>query len=217
MKARIDWGLYLVTDRRLAGSRPLEEVVRAAVRGGVTAVQLREKECGTAEFVELARKLKVLLAPMAIPLMVNDRVDVALASGADGVHIGQLDMAYGDVRRLVGPDAIIGLSVQNEEQAADAASLDVAYLGASPIFPTPTKSDTGPPCGIEGLSAMRRASRHVLVAIGGIDVGNAATVMGAGADGVAVVSAICAASDPETAARELRRIVDQARKGRGGK
>ncbi len=104
MKRPVDWGLYLVTDRRLAGSRPIEEVVRAAVRGGVTAVQLREKEAGTREFVDLARRLKAILAPLGVPLIINDRIDVALAAGADGVHIGQSDMAYGDVRRLLGPD-----------------------------------------------------------------------------------------------------------------
>ena len=213
MKRFVDWGLYLVTDRRLAGPRTLEELVRAAVRGGVTAVQLREKECSTREFVELARRLKVILAPTGIPLIVNDRVDVALAAGSDGVHLGQSDMEYRNARALLGPDAIVGLSVETSAQADEAESLDADYLGVSPIFPTPTKTDTVAAWGIEGLAALREASRHVLVAIGGINATNAAEVIHAGADGIAVVSAICAARDPEEAARELRRAVDETRRG----
>jgi thiamine-phosphate pyrophosphorylase len=212
VRRSVDWGLCLVTDRRLAGQRPIEDLVRAAVRGGVTAVQLREKECGTREFVELARRLKAILAPAGIPLIINDRVDVALAAGADGVHVGQSDMDYRDARRLLGPDAIVGLSVTNRRQADEAASLDADYLGVGPIFPTATKTDTAAVCGIEGLASLRAASRHVLVAIGGISPANAAEVLDAGADGIAVVSAICAAADPEATARELRRVVDEKRK-----
>ena len=212
MRRPRDWSLYLVTDRGLAGFRPLADVVAAAVRGGVTAVQLREKHCRTREFVELARCLKALLAPHGVPLIVNDRVDVALAAGADGVHVGQSDMDAGDVRRLLGPDAIVGISVETLQQAERAASLDVDYLGVSPIFATPTKTDTASAWGLGGLAALRRASKHVLVAIGGIDSSNADQVIEAGADGIAVVSAICAAPDPEAAARALRRAIDQARR-----
>jgi thiamine-phosphate pyrophosphorylase len=214
VKRPIDWSLYLVTDRRLAGPRPLEDLVRAAVRGGVTAVQLREKECSTREFVELARRLKAILAPAGVPLIINDRVDVALAARADGVHIGQSDMDCGDARALLGPDAIVGLSVETGQQVGEAASLDADYLAVSPIFPTPTKTDTGAAWGIEGLASLRVASRHVLVAIGGITARNAAEVISAGADGIAVVSAICSAADPEAAARELRRVIDETRRGR---
>lgn len=214
MKRSVDWGLYLVTDRQLAGSQPLEELVRAAVRGGVTAVQLREKECSTREFVEHARRLKVILAPTGIPLIINDRVDVALAARADGVHLGQSDMDYHDARALLGPDAIVGLSVETTTQADAAESLDADYLGVSPIFPTPTKIDTAAAWGIEGLAVLRKASHHVLVAIGGINAANAAEVMRTGADGIAVVSAICGAGDPEEASRQLRRTVDETRRGR---
>jgi thiamine-phosphate pyrophosphorylase len=214
VKRSVDWGLYLVTDRRLAGSQPLEELVRAAVRGGVTAVQLREKECSTREFVELARRLKAFLTPAGIPLVINDRVDVALAAGAGGVHLGQSDMDYRDARALLGPDAIVGLSVETTAQAGEAESLDADYLGVSPIFPTPTKTDTAAAWGIEGLAALRKASHHALVAIGGINAANTAEVMHAGADGIAVVSAICAARDPEEASRQLRRAVDETRRGR---
>ena len=216
MRRQVDWGLCLVTDRRLAGARSLEDLVRAAVRGGVTVVQLREKECGTREYVELARGMRAFLAPAGIPLVVNDRVDVALAARADGVHLGQSDLDPRDARFLLGPDAIVGLSVETLEQAEAARTLEVDYLGVSPIFPTPTKTDTVTEWGIGGLAALRAASRQVLVAIGGISVANAAQVMKAGADGIAVVSAICGAADPERAARQLRRIVDETRKGRSG-
>jgi thiamine-phosphate pyrophosphorylase len=202
------WRLYLVTDRRLASPRAIEDVVPAAVRGGVTAVQLREKECSTRDFVELARKLKEILAPLAVPLIVNDRADVALAAGADGVHVGQSDMDCRDLRGILGSGAIIGLSVETLEQAERAAALPVDYLGVGPIFSTPTKPDAAPAWGIEQFAELRRRTRQVLVAIGGIHAGNAAQVMGAGADGIAVVSAICAAADPEAAARELRHESD---------
>ena len=202
-----DWSLYLVTDRRVAGERPLEDVVLAAVRGGVTAVQLREKQATTREYVTMARRLKALLTPFSVPLIVNDRVDVALAAGADGAHVGQSDMAYADVRRLVGPDFLVGLSVETMEQAQAAENLDADYLGVSPIFFTPTKTDTAEAWGIEGLTALRARSCHVLVAIGGMNSSSVREVIQAGANGIAVVSAICAAPDPEAAARELRRLI----------
>lgn len=203
-------GLYLVTDRGLAGDRPLEEVVLAAVEGGAGVVQLREKELATRAFVESARRLKALLEPRGIPLIVNDRVDVALAAGADGVHLGQEDMAYPDARALLGPDAIIGLSVETPEDVREAEGFDVDYLGVSPIFPTPTKTDTKGAWGLDGLAEVRRMSRHRLVAIGGLNATNAADAIRAGADAVAVVSAICAAADPRRAAKELAAVVDAA-------
>ena len=212
MRQPRDWRLYLVTDASLAAPRSIEDVVRAALRGGVSAVQLRDKECPTRNFVELARGLKAILGPAGVPLVGNDRVDVALAAGADGVHIGQSDMEHRDARRRLGPDAVIGLSVETLEQAERAASLDVDYFGVGPVFPTPTKADAAPAWGLERLAALRRASRHVLVAIGGIDLENAGATIRAGADGIAVVSAICAAPDPERAARELRTAISGARR-----
>lgn len=212
MKARRDWGLYLITDRGLAGGRRIEDVVEAAVRGGVTAVQLREKDCCTRDFVELGRALARLLAPLGIPLIVNDRLDVALAIGAAGVHIGQRDMDYADARRLMGRDAAIGLSIETVEQARAAEALDADYLGVGPVFATATKPDAARALGLEGLARVRAVSRHALVAIGGIGVGNARQAMEAGADGVAVVSAICAAGDPEGAARDLWRAMRKGNK-----
>ncbi len=208
----IDYSLYLVTDRDLIGGRPLLEVILAAVKGGVTVVQLREKKCSTREYVELASEIRTRLAGHHIPLIINDRLDVALASGADGVHIGQNDMPYPEARRIMGRDAIIGLTVESEAQALVAEKLDADYLGVSTIFPTPTKTDTTYVWGIEGLVKLARKSRHRLVAIGGLNQKNAAEIIKAGARGAAVVSAICAAEDPESAARELRTIIDSARR-----
>lgn len=209
MRRAPDFSLYLVTDRRLAAPRTIEGVVAAAVRGGVTAVQLREKDCSTREFVEVARKLKETLAPLAVPLIINDRADVALAMGADGVHVGQSDMHCRDLRRLLGPHAIVGLSVETPEQAERAASLPVDYLAVGPIFSSPTKPDAAPAWGLEKLSELRRHTSQILVAIGGIHAGNAREVIAAGANGIAVVSAICAATDPEQAARDLRREISR--------
>lgn len=199
-----------MTDRALSLGRPIEEIVLAAVAGGVTAVQLREKQCSTREFVALARALIHLLTPLGVPLLINDRVDVALAAGADGVHIGQSDMAYRDARALLGPGALIGLSVETPEQAAEAQLYDCDYLGVGPIFSTSTKSDAAAAWGLDRFAALRNTSRHRLVAIGGICASNAAMVLAAGADGIAVVSAICSAADPRAAAAELRRCIEDS-------
>lgn len=200
--------LYLVTDRDLSLGRSLEEVVSEAVKGGITIVQLREKEASTGEFVALARRLMSILKPLGIPLIINDRVDVALAVDADGVHIGQSDMAYADARRLLGPDKIIGLSVESLEDLEAANALDVDYVGISPVYGTPTKTDTAEPFGLEGLRKAVEMSVHPTVAIGGMNARTIGEVMEAGADGVAVVSAICSAEDIRKATYELRAIVE---------
>ena len=199
--------LYLVTDRDLSLGRSLEEVVSEAVAGGVTMVQLREKDAATGEFVELGRRLMSVLKPLGVPLIINDRVDVALAVDADGVHIGQSDMSYADARRLLGPDKIIGLSVENFKDLEVANGLDVDYIGISPVYGTPTKTDTAEPFGLDGLRKAVQMSVHPTVAIGGMNASTIRDVMAAGADGVAVVSAICSAPSPHTAAEELKREV----------
>lgn len=203
--ARIDarLRLHLVTDAAQCGERGLLAVVQSAVRGGVTCVQLREKSLDTRAFVERARALKALLSPWRIPLLVNDRVDVALAAGADGVHVGQSDMAPQDVRRLM-PGALIGLSIESWQQMREAEQAPVDYYGISPVFATSSKADAAPALGLAGLQQLRLMTTRPLVAIGGIQAGNVAAVMAAGADGVAVVSALCAAADPAAAARHLR-------------
>lgn len=199
--------LYLVTDRPLSLGRPIEEIVIEAVAGGVTMVQLREKEAPTGEFVALAKSLKALLAPLGVPLIINDRVDVALAADADGVHIGQSDMSYEDARQLLGEDKIIGLSVENFDDLAVANTLDVDYVGISPVYGTPTKSDTAEPFGLEGLRKAVAMSVHPTVAIGGMNASTIGEVMTAGSDGVAVVSAICSAPSPRKAAQELLKVI----------
>lgn len=195
--------LYLVTDDSLCRGRDLTDVVAQAVQGGVTCVQLREKKLSTSDFVARAIALKTLLAPLHIPLIINDRLDVALACDADGVHLGQTDMPVDMVRRFLPPQVFIGWSVETTQDVARAAALPVDYLGVSPVFATTTKTDTHTPWGLEGLRQVRTQTQLPLVAIGGIDAGNAADVVQAGADGLAVVSAICAADSPALAAAEL--------------
>jgi thiamine-phosphate pyrophosphorylase len=211
-KRRIDFSLYLVTDRGLARGRSNSAIVAAAVRGGVTCVQLREKTCSTREFIEEAARLKALLKPSGVPLIINDRLDVALAVGANGVHLGQSDMPLAAARSLVGSTMVIGISAESVEDAVAAQAGGADYLGVSPIFATPTKPDTAAPLGMAGLQAIRRAVNLPLVAIGGLNHRNAAQAIRAGADGVAVVSAIVAAEDPEQAARDLTREIAAARR-----
>jgi len=207
-------GLYLVTDRGLCGNRLLEDVAHQALVGGAACIQLREKDVSTRFFVEEARKMKNLTARFRVPLIINDRIDVALASEADGVHIGQDDMPYAEARKLMGTEAIIGLSVETWDDVVEAEALDVNYLGVSPIFETPTKTDTKGNWGLEGLARIKAYSRHPLVAIGGLNASNAKGVVMAGADCIAVVSAICAASDPLLASREINDIIQAALKKR---
>ncbi|MDD5344057.1 MAG: thiamine phosphate synthase [Smithella sp.] len=205
-------GLYLVTDRGLCGEKPLDEVVIRAVKGGVAYVQLREKEISTRLFVEEAKKIKKLLEPYKVPLIINDCVDVALACGAEGVHIGQEDMPYEIVRKLMGRNAIIGLSVETWEDVEASQELDISYIGISPIFATPTKTDIKGTWGLDGLAKIKTFSRHPLVAIGGLNESNIKEVVKAGADCIAVVSAICEADYPEAVARRLNDIIQSALK-----
>ena len=202
--------IYLVTDEELLLGKDLLNTVEAAVRGGVGMVQLREKESSTRLFVERAIALKQCLAPFHVPLIINDRVDVALAADADGVHVGQSDMPPQMVRKLLPPGKIVGLSVESPQQVLDAERLDVDYIAASPVFSTPTKPDTRIEWGLEGLRWIRLHSHHRIVAIGGIKPGNAADIVRAGASSLAVVSGICSAEDPFEAARLYKRIADAA-------
>lgn len=198
--------LYLVTDQQALLGRTLTDVVLAAVQGGVTCVQLREKQASTRDFVRLACALNELLQTFGVPLVINDRIDVALASGAQGVHLGQSDLSLEQARRLLPPQVFIGLSVENMDDVARAAEQPVDYLGVSPIYPTPTKTDTAAPWGLGGLRQVRAVTDLPLVAIGGIHLGNAAQVLQAGADGLAVVSALCSADDPASAARAFKAL-----------
>ena len=197
--------LCLVTDRDLALGRSLREVVAAAVRGGVTMVQLREKALPTRDFVAVARDLLQVLRPSGVPLVINDRLDVALAAGAQGVHVGQEDMPVEVVRRLLGPDAIVGLSITSLRDLSKSNVEAADYFGVGPIFSQTTKADAAAPLGLAGLAAIRREAAKPLMAIGGIGPGNAEAVRRSGAEGIAVVSAILSAEDPEEAAAALLR------------
>jgi thiamine-phosphate pyrophosphorylase len=211
MPKQFDLSVYLVTDRGLCRGRDLMETILAAVRGGVTLVQLREKQSETRDFVDLARELVKRLTPLGVALIINDRVDVAAASGAAGVHLGQTDMHPNDARTILGPDAIIGQSVDTVNEALAAEGLPVDYLGVGPVYATTTKDDAGPVLGPGGLVEFAERCKLPFVGIGGIGLDNAGPVIAAGAHGVAVVSAICAADEPETAARILARTVTIAR------
>ena len=202
-----DLGVYLVTDRACCGARSVDEVVSAAIDGGVTLVQLRDKNIDARPMLALGRRLLELLRPAGIGLIVNDRIDVALALDAEGVHIGQQDMPYAEARRQLGPKKIIGVSVGSEAEARQAAGWDVDYVGVGPVYPTATKPDAGMALGADEAARLARISGHRAVAIGGIDEMNAAALYAAGLEGVAVISAICAAPDPGAATRSLVRVM----------
>lgn len=206
--------LYLVTDRSLSLGRPLLDIVFAAIQSGVTMVQLREKACDSREFIELGRAVHALTHAVDIPLIINDRADIAQVIDAEGLHIGQHDMSYADARQLLGPGAIIGLSVENDEQAQECLSFSgLDYIGTSPVFATPTKTDTAPALGLDGIRRLRNIVGKDLpmVAIGGINLSNIQHIIHAGADGVAVVSAICSAGNPAEATASLLAAVKQAK------
>jgi thiamine-phosphate pyrophosphorylase len=190
------------------------------VRGGATLVQLRDKRSETRALVEEARAIKQALAPFAVPFVVNDRVDVAMAARADGVHLGQDDMAIEDARRLLGSNAIVGLSIKSIEEA-EAARLDlIDYVGSGGVYATSSKQQKNVPIGPAGLARIiavlrRRAPDVPVCGIAGIDANNAAEVIAAGADGIAVISALSLVPNPETAAHQLREIVDAVLAKRG--
>ena len=204
--------LYLVTDEKLCLGRPVAEIVEQAVNGGVTAVQLREKHLSTKDFVQRAFQLKKILSIYHVPLVINDRIDIALAVKADGVHVGQNDMPYEYLRKIIPRKMIIGLSVETPEQAAEAENYELDYISVSPVFLTSTKTELEHEWGIDGLRQLSAKTRHKVVAIGGINKSNAEEVIKAGAKGIAVVSAICSAPDPAGAARELRSIINKLKR-----
>nr|WP_290668484.1 thiamine phosphate synthase [Ardenticatena sp.] len=206
-----DWRLYVITDPRYGRGGALLEKVAAAIRGGATIVQLRDKQATTRTLIEQARALLTITRPAGVPLIINDRVDVALAVGADGVHLGVDDMPIADARRLLGPHAIIGGSPETIEDALRMQQEGATYLGVGDVFGTPTKPDAGTPIGIEGVQRIIAQVAIPVVGIGGITIANAADVIRAGAAGIAVVSAVMGAQNPEAAARHLRRIISQAR------
>ena len=205
--AKKDLLLYAVTDRRwLADGETLYQVVEQAIDGGVTFVQLREKELAEDLFLEGAKEIKKLCNARKIPFVINDSVDIALAMDADGVHVGQSDMEAGDVREKLGPDKIIGVSTQTVEQAILAEKHGADYLGVGAVFPTTSKDDAAE-VSYDTLKAICEAVSIPVVAIGGITQGNVVKLAGSGIDGVAVISAIYAQKDIKKATADLKEAV----------
>jgi thiamine-phosphate pyrophosphorylase len=207
---QVDWSVYLVTDPVLVGERPLLEVVAAAIRGGVRVVQYRHKDASTRVMLTMAAELARLCHQMGACFLVNDRLDVALAVDADGVHVGQDDMPVAMARRLLGQGKLLGVSVHSEADILQAELDGADHVSISPVFATSTKRDHQTPLGLVGVSTLAGCARVPVIAIGGIDAGNAADVIRAGACGICVVSAIIAAPDPELAARKLHQCVTSA-------
>lgn len=215
----VDIRLYGIIDPAQTGGRVLSDLARAAVAGGVTLLQLRDKTSDTRTLVDRARAVRAAIEGSGVPLLINDRVDVVLAAGADGVHLGQGDLHPNDARRLLGPKAIVGMTVKTTAQADELFRLPADYACIGGVFATVSKDNPDPPIGLDGLARVafraRLAAGIPVGAIAGIDAANAASVIGAGVGGVAVISAIFAAQDVEPAARRLRTAVDQALAARG--
>uniref|UniRef100_A0A832A3B7 Thiamine-phosphate synthase n=1 Tax=Desulfacinum infernum TaxID=35837 RepID=A0A832A3B7_9BACT len=209
-----DWSLYVITDAAVIGNRPLLHVVEAALRGGAGVLQYREKKKPTRRMVEEAAALAALCRRHRAVFIVNDRIDVALAVEADGVHLGQDDMPVAVARRLLGPRRLIGVTVHNLKEIEEAQRGGADYISLAPVFATPTKPDHQTPMGVDGLKRLMEAVRCPAVAIGGINAQNIADVIRTGVDGVCVVSAVLGQDDPEEAARSLRRLIDEARRSR---
>jgi thiamine-phosphate pyrophosphorylase len=221
---KIDLRLNAIVDPERSGGHDLAELARLCAEGGATLVQLRDKVSETRAMVDAARAIMQALAQFSVPFVVNDRVDVALAAGADGVHLGQDDMKVEDARRLLGSGAIIGLSVKNVSEAEAAPVALIDYVGSGGVYATMSKQQKNVPIGPEGLAriigvlrsrAQKKNKEMPVCGIAGIDASNAAPVIAAGADGVAVISALSLASDPTAAARTLRQVVDAMLAKRG--
>jgi thiamine-phosphate pyrophosphorylase len=221
-RPRVDLRLYAVVDPEHAGGRSLPELARQVVAGGTTLVQLRDKTRDTGVMIEEARAVHAVLKPLGIPLIVNDRVDVALAIGAEGVHVGPEDMTARDARRLMGEDAIVGLSIKSVAQAREAPVDLIDYAGVGGVYATTSKELASPPIGVIGLKAITaeldaRAPGMPVCGISGITAGNTAEVIAAGAGGIAVITALSLQKNPTEAARVLRGLVDLALEKRGAR
>lgn len=214
MTKQFDLSLYLILDPGLCSAHSMAETARLAAQGGATMVQLRDKSGGTEAMITAGRDIRAALADTGVPLIVNDDVAAAQAIGAEGVHLGQSDMAIAQARAALGPDIIIGLSVTNEAmiRAVDPALVD--YVGIGPVFPTPTKQNHNPPIGFDGLARLVALSPVPAVAIGGLKAPHVQAALASGAAGVAVVSAICGQPDPQVASRDLAEQIERARAGR---
>lgn len=204
--------LYLVTDENLAKGGALDEIVEESIKGGTSLVQLREKNVSTRTFLSRAIEIKKITDKYDVPLIINDRLDIALAVDAAGLHIGQSDMPYEIARKILGYNKIIGLSVETLQDAKEAENFDVDYLAVSPVFFTRTKTDIKQPLGLDGLRYIAGYTKHRLVGIGGINANNCGEVVNAGAEGLAVISAIIGADLPYEASLEIKNNIMNARK-----
>ncbi|MEW8972336.1 thiamine phosphate synthase [Proteiniborus sp. DW1] len=213
MKMKNDYTLYLVTDRSLMSTKTLQEAVEQAIAGGCTMVQLREKNIGSLDFFTLAKDIKQITDSHQVPLIINDRIDIALSVNASGVHLGQSDIPASVARKIIGKDRLLGVSVSTVQEALKAQSDGADYLGVGAMFPTGTKTDAQA-VSMEELLNIRQAVSLPIVVIGGINKENATSFRDAGIDGLAVVSAIISQPDIKTAAEELKRLFQKG--GAGG-
>lgn len=216
-KRDIDYSLYVILGSDAARGRPLLALAQAAVRGGATILQLREKKLTSREYCRIAQELREWTRTAGVPLIINDRVDIALAVNADGVHVGPDDLTLETARQLLGPDKIIGVSAGTLEEAREAECGGADYIGVGSVFATTSKADAGEPIGVEGFRAIARAVRIPAVAIGGITPENVAHVIAAGAAGVAVISAVVGAEDVEGAAQALRERIEGVKRWNVGR
>ncbi len=208
----IDYSLYLIADRQHSKSANIITAVEAAVKAGVTCVQLREKHLNKDEIIALGKKLLNILRPLKVPLIINDHVEIAHYLNADGVHLGQSDTAYSKAREILGHGKIIGLSVTNYQQALQGAYSDADYFGVGPIFATQSKADASCPIGINALKKIRLLLKKPIVAIGGINATNIAQIMKCQVNGVAVISAILGNEKPAIAAKQIKKLIEACRK-----
>jgi thiamine-phosphate pyrophosphorylase len=206
-----DWRLCFIADSEAAGDWDILRLISEAVQGGATLIQVRGKAWTTREFVRAGLEAALFLRPKQIPLIINDRIDIALACRAGGVHLGQEDLPLPLARRILGRRKLVGISVKTAEEARTAEKGGADYLGVGPVFPTLSKQSPGPFLGLEGIRRVRAAVKLPLLAIGGINTANAADLISAGADGVAVISAISSARDPRQAAAKLIEAVGKFR------
>lgn len=216
-KRTSDLAVYVITDREIAGNRSIADVVHAAIRGGATMIQLREKTASDDEMLTLGRTIQQLTRAAGIPLIINDRVHVAQALDAEGVHVGQSDSQAREVRQIIGHHRWLGVSAETIETACQAVADGADYLGVGDVFGTLSKPEANPPIGLAGLTAIVQAVNIPVVAIGGITLENAAATIHAGAVGVSVISAVVAAADPEEATRHLAAVIQAAKREKESK
>lgn len=207
IKMIFDLSLYFVTDSVLARKHDFFFIIEEAIRGGASLIQLREKHISNEDFIQKALKVKEITTKYAVPLIINDNIEVALACDAEGLHIGNSDLPSTEARKIIGKNKIIGLSVESLEDVEKANLLEVEYLGISPVFSTNTKSDIASPFGLEGIKKAKERSKHRLVAIGGINKTNAESIIKAGSEGIAVVSEIMCSENPFEVSKFLRDLV----------